>query len=310
MDMKKIIFFIVVSFWIVLISGCDSEKGYVRVDLTKKTKLPQEQLPDQQQKVLRVAVAAMISPKETYAFYEKILVHLGKEIGYKIYFIQRKTYSEINELFPRKLIDLAFICSGPYAVQKEQYGFHGIATPVVRGEPYYQSYLIVSKDSEYQRFWDLRGKVFAFTDPDSNTGALVPRYWLFLKGQTEYSFFSQIIFTYSHDNSIIAVANKLVDGATVDGHKWEYFNREQPELTSKTKVIRKSEPFGGPPLVASFALADELKHQIQDVILRLHENDNGREILDKLMIDRFAKPRDGWYEKIKIMHHDMQSKKK
>lgn len=87
--------------------------------------------------------------------------------------------------------------------------------------------------------------MFAFTDPGSNTGALVPRYWLALKGIAAHLYFKEIVYTYSHDNSIMAVAKGLVDGATVDGHKWEFYHRKTPYFTEKTRVIKKSETFGG-----------------------------------------------------------------
>lgn len=286
-----------------VISGCDSDKGYTYVDLTEKMSLKEDDLPTAADNTLRVAVSSMVSPKETYAFYKELLEYLGKQIGYDILLIQRKTYAEINELFPKQLIELAFICSGPYATQKEKCGFEGIATPVVRGEPYYQSYLIVKKRSPYFSLGDLRGKVFAFTDPGSNTGALVPRYWLAVKGETEHAYFKQVIYTYSHDNSIMAVAKGLVDGATVDGHKWEFYSRSNPYLTEKTRIIRKSELFGGPPLVASAALAPELKKLIQDTLLSMHQNSKGQKILENLMIDRFERPQPVWYEKILAMYH-------
>ena len=81
-------------------------------------------------------------------------------------FIQRKTYDEINELIRKGEVDLAFICTGPYASGRERYGFEALATPIVRGEPYYQSYLIVNRDSPFNKFEDLRGRKFAFTDPN------------------------------------------------------------------------------------------------------------------------------------------------
>jgi len=69
--------------------------------------------------------------------------------GTDITLIQRRTYGEINELFPKGEIDLAFICTGPYALGREVFGFDALATPVVRGEPFYQSYLIVHKDNDF-----------------------------------------------------------------------------------------------------------------------------------------------------------------
>jgi phosphonate transport system substrate-binding protein len=111
--------------------------------------------------------------------------------------VQRKTYGEINELIGVGQIDLAFICSGPYAGGKEKFGFEALAMPLVRGSHLYQSYLIVNKDSSFQKLDDLRGKIFAFTDPESNTGKLVPTYWLSEEGEKPEDFFAKTIYTYS-----------------------------------------------------------------------------------------------------------------
>ncbi|TFG40301.1 MAG: phosphate/phosphite/phosphonate ABC transporter substrate-binding protein, partial [Syntrophobacterales bacterium] len=254
-----------------------------------------------QGKLLRVAVAAMISPKETFIYYRELLDYIGRKAGRGIQLIQRKTYDEINALFLKGEIDLAFICTGPYAAAREKYGFEALATPQVRGKPFYQSYLIVEKDSPYHHLEDLRGRVFAFTDPDSNTGTLVPRYWLAQVGEAPETYFQKTVYTYSHDNSILAVAKGLVDGAAVDGHQWEYFQHFTPALTSRTRVIRKSEPYGSPPLVASGRLPDDLKTKIRGVLLAMHQDPGGKEILDKLLIDRFLVPREEWYEPVRAM---------
>ena len=164
-----------------------------------------------------MAVAAMFSPKETFVCYRQLLDYIAGELGRDIQLIQRKTYGEINELLGKGDIDLAFICSGPYASGRKKYGFEALAVPVVGGKHLYESYLIVNRNSPYQRLENLRSRVFAFTDPDSNTGKLVPTYWLQQQGETAESFFGKIIYTYSHDNSIMAVAKSLVDGAAVHG---------------------------------------------------------------------------------------------
>ena len=148
---------------------------------------------------------------------------------------------------------------------------------------------------------DLRGKIFAFTDPDSNTGALVPQFWLTEIGETPESFFESFTYTYSHDNSIMAVARTLVDGATVDGHKWEYFQSKNPIYSSRTRVLKKSEPFGSPPLVASVALPPEDKEQIRQFVFTMHLDPAGKKILENLMIDRFVSPEEKWYEPIQRM---------
>ncbi|MFN2437127.1 MAG: phosphate/phosphite/phosphonate ABC transporter substrate-binding protein [Desulfotignum sp.] len=301
---------VLLGLWIVLITaagtGCDNDT-YQPVNLSDavldETRI--SGVPDQtaaSTPKLRVAVAAMISPRQTLVYYEALLDYIGDRTGHEIDLLQRKTYAEVNELFPRDMIDLAFVCSGPYANARATYGFEGLATPVVRGEPYYQSYLIVHETSPYQSLADLKGKVFAFTDPDSNTGALVPGFWLVEADWQPIDFFDRITYTYSHDNSILAVARGLVDGAAVDGHKWEYYQANNPFFTGKTRVIKKSDKYGSPPLVAAAFLDAGLKMQIQDVVLSMHTTDSGKQILDGLMIDRFVRPRPEWYQPIQAMH--------
>jgi phosphonate transport system substrate-binding protein len=95
-------------------------------------------------------------------------------------------------------------------------------------------------------------------------------------GETPESFFGKIIYTYSHDNSIKAVALSLVDGAAVHGHIWEYFNRRDPEFTSKTRIIKKSVPFGNPPVVASSHLPESTKDQIRKILLGMHKDSEGK----------------------------------
>jgi phosphonate transport system substrate-binding protein len=184
-------------------------------------------------------------------------------------------------------------------VGKEKYGFEALATPVIRGNPLYQSYLIVNKNSSIENIEDLRGSVFAMTDPASNTGAMVPLFWLAEMGEKPETFFKNVTYTYSHDNSILAVARSLVDGAAVDGVIWEYYNARNPLNTSQTRVIKKSIPFGSPPFVASKYLTLNIKEKARDLLLDMHQDPKGRFILKELMIDRFVSPKDTWYQPVR-----------
>ena len=284
-----------------LLYACGSETDIRVVDFSKTVVVEKPATQSPQNKYLKVAVAAMISPKETFVYYRQLLDYIGSNLGRDVQFIQRKTYGEINELLGKGQIDIAFICSGPYVVGKEKFGFELLATPEVQKSHFYQSYLIVNKTSQLRNIEDLRGTVFAFTDPDSNTGKLVPTYWISQLGERPETFFSKTIYTYSHDNSIMAVAKSLVDGAAVDSLIWEYYHRKNPVFTSKTRIIRKSEPYGIPPIVASPFLASGLKNRIRQVLFSMHQDARGQQILGELMIDRFTPTRDQWYDSIRDM---------
>lgn len=288
-----------------LASGCSSDTAYTPVDFSKTVKIEKSISLNDKTHTLKVAVSAMVSPKETFSTYRNLLGYIGEHLNYKIQLVQRKTYDEINELFLKRQIDLAFICSGPYAVGKEKYGFEALAVPVIRGKPSYQAYLIVNKNSAIENLEGLRGGVFAMTDPASNTGAMVPLYWLAKMREKPDTFFKNVTYTYSHDNSILAVAKSLVDGAAVDGMIWEYYNARNPIYTSQTRVIKKSISFGSPPFVASKYLAPEIKEEARNLLLNMHKDPKGRSILKELMIDRFVTPKDPWYQPVREMKKEL-----
>jgi len=286
-------------------SGCGNEAETVVVDFSKAVAVerPVERPPVSPR--IRVAVGAMISPKETFIHYRQLLDYIGEKLGLEAQLIQRKTYGEINDLFGKGAIHLGFVCSGPYAIGKEKYGFELLSTPQVHGSHFYQSYLIVKQDSHFHTFEELKNMVFAFTDPDSNTGKLVPTYWLAKMGERPETFFGKTIYTYSHDNSILAVAKGLVDGATVDGLIWEYYHQKNPVFTTRTRIIRKSEPYGIPPLVGARDLSPQLKERIRESVFSMHLDPKGKHILRELMIDRFIEPQEAWYASIRQMAREL-----
>uniref|UniRef100_A0A7C3UWT6 Phosphate/phosphite/phosphonate ABC transporter substrate-binding protein n=1 Tax=Desulfobacca acetoxidans TaxID=60893 RepID=A0A7C3UWT6_9BACT len=294
-----------IFFLAAVLGGCgsDGERAVVDFNQTLPATRPGKEAPGAP--ALRVAVAAMISPKETFDLYRQLLEYLSRQLGKELEFVQRKTYTEINELLRRGDIDLAFICSGPYATARDSFRFKPLAVPLVHGSHFYQAFLIVKKDSPFNRLEDLRGHSFAFTDPSSNTGKLVPTYWLAEKQERPETFFGQTIYTYSHDNSILAVSRGLVDGAAVDGLIWEYYQEKKPAFTAQARVIKKSEPYGIPPLVASGSLSPQECDRLQQVLLTMHQEPQGRKILEELRIDRFLPLQEEWYEPIRRMHQEV-----
>ena len=281
--------------------GCTGNDDTKVVDFSRTIEVARPETKMSERQPLRVAVAAMVSPRETFVYYREILDYIGTGLRKDVQLTQRKTYAEINELLGLGEIDLAFLCSGPYALEKDKHGFELLATPEVHGSHFYQAYLIVNETSPFTALEDLKGKTFAFTDPDSNTGRLVPCYWLAKLHERPESFFSKTIYTYSHDNSIMAVAKGMVDGASVDGLIWEYYHQRKPAITSRTRIIKKSEEYGIPPLVASRTLPSDMKKAVSRLLLSMHQDSQGRKILDQLMIDRFVEPQENWYDSIRAM---------
>ncbi len=290
---------------VLLSSACSDDANLTFVDFSQRTALACPAGGRSKNRCFKVAVGSMISARETAVQYHQLLDFIAGKLGRKIQLIQRKTYGETNALIQSGQIDLAFICSGPYVIGKEAFGFEALAIPVVHGSHFYTSYLIVNKKSPFHSLDDLKGKTFAFTDPDSNTGRMVPVYWLAQRGKKPERFFGKTLYTYSHDNSIMAVAMGLVEGAAVNQLIWEFYNHTNPIYTSRTRIIKKSKPFGNPPVVASARLSAREKQRIRHILLNMHNDPAGRKILAKLMIDRFVTPQEAWYTPIVSMQQSL-----
>ncbi len=250
---------------------------------------------------LRVAIAAVISPKATFDTYSPLLDYLAKRLDRPVELLQRPTYAEINELLRTGQADIGFICGGAY-VEGEREGYMELlAVPEIGGTATYRALIIVPADSPYQSFADLRGQRLAFTDPLSNSGRLYVQYRLAQMGETPNSFFKETIYTYSHDNSIRAVAQGIVDAATVDSLVFDALVRTEPDFGQRLRVVERSQPFGIPPVVVHPDLDPALKSAVRQALVGMHDDLHGRKTLAALHVDRFVLPDPTAYEEIRKM---------
>ncbi len=276
----------------------------------KESQLPVDPAKVEQQKPavsaspvggVRLAVGGMITPREGFAYYREFLDYISRQLGEPVQYVDAENYDDINQKLKRGELDGGFVCSGPYVDGKREFGLELLAAPRAYGKTVYYAYIIVPEKSPARSLDDLKGKSFAFTDPLSNTGRLVPEYMLARKGRKPEQFFSAVVYSGSHDKSISAVSQGLVDGASVDSLIWEYANRTKPEQTAGTRVIQKSEPYAIPPFVVRPGLAPETRNKLKEILLGAHNNAEGKAILQKMMIEQFENIDDRAYDSIREM---------
>jgi len=284
-----------------LLPSCNDQRPTVDISSTADREVSLPVMQDDRSATLRIAVGAMISPEITREYYQDLMELVAAQVDRRAVFSQRRTYAEINELVKNHEVDVAFVCSGPYTSGHKDFGMELLVVPVAHGQKIYHSYILTRNDSSIQSFEELRNKRFAFTDPHSNTGCLVPTYMLAKRGETPESFFATSFCTSSHDNSIKAVADGLADGAAVDSLIWEFMNTVDPADTSRTKIIEKSPPYGIPPIVVHPDLDDTFKKHLKRAFLSLHEKQAAIPLLRKIQIDRFAETEDSMYDSVREM---------
>lgn len=212
--------------------------------------------------------------------------YLEGELGRPVTFVQRRSYREVSELLLAEKLDAAWICGFPYVRYRDRMRL--LAVPAWEGEPLYRSYVIVpSSDRTTQSIADLGGKIYAFSDPDSNSGWLVPNSLLYQLGKDSATFFRKSFYTWGHRRVVDAVAVGLAQGGSVDGYVWETLKIHHPEITGQTRVAHRSAKYGFPPFVTRSQLPAGDFKQLQEVLVAMRTNATGQGLLQKLNLDGF-----------------------
>jgi phosphate/phosphite/phosphonate ABC transporter binding protein len=256
---------------------------------------------DARREPIRIGVASMITPVDTVKYYQEIVDYIGDRIGQPVEMVHRRTYDEMDRLLERGEVKIAFLCSGPYVKNRDRFGVELLAAPSINGSPTYHSYVIVHQDSPIKAFPELKGKAFAFADPKSNTGKIYPTYLLKTMGYDPETFFGRILYTYSHNKSIEMVAKKIADGGAVDSIVYENMRRTASPYAGQTKVIKRSPPFGSPPVVVPRDIDPVLREKVKDAFLTMHGTPRGKAILQAMRIDGFIEVPDSNYDTIREM---------
>lgn len=285
------------------LAGCGpgAARGEKYIDFRKVESLPVASTVTADAQALRVAISSVLLPQESVVHYRTLANHLGAQVGRPVILIQRKSYAEIALLLLNGGADIAFFSTGEYGNYS---GFDEIELLVGQqrmGYPYHQGYLLVAKDSGIKELADLRGKSVAFTDPLSYSGYTFLAYMLWQQNETPEKFFGRYIYIYSHDKSLRAVANKVVDAAPVTSFIYDRAKILTPELAAAVRIIAVSPQAGTGPVVAGKSVSAEQRAVLRRALLTLHENPTTRAALQGLMIDKYVAPQPELYEPVRRM---------
>lgn len=226
--------------------------------------------------------------------------YLEQRLQRQVQFVQRGSYRDVVALLLQSQLDFAWLCGYPYVRNMRQMKL--LAVPLYQGQPLYRAYLIVpARDTASTSLLDLRGKVFAYSDPDSNSGYLFPLYSLLRLRESPTSFFAKTFFTWGHRKVVDAVAVGLAQGGAVDGYVWDTLEMLHPELTARTRIVERSPAFGFPPFVARNSIGTADFAAMQSVLLQMRGDAEGKLLLKRLNLDGFDPGQPALYDGVLAM---------
>jgi phosphonate transport system substrate-binding protein len=256
---------------------------------------------------VRLAMSAAFVSESGVGVYKKLAEYLTRKTGIQTEFVSGLAYGTINSMLEEGTLQCGFICGLPYVMLRDrpQPAAQLVVAPVMKaarygGQPKYFSDLIVRKDSPFQSLQDLKGKTYVYNDELSNSGYNMPRFRLLQLGLTQ-GFFGKVLRSGSHEESIRMVAEGEADASFVDSLVLDFDREKGFGHAHQVRVLESVGPAGICPLAASAKMPEELRVRLQRELASMHEDPEGRRILDEALLERFTIVDDRNYDDIRAM---------
>jgi phosphonate transport system substrate-binding protein len=176
-------------------------------------------------------------------------------------------YNATIEALRSNKVDVALMGAFGYVLATTQAPVEAFAVTVTAksNSPDYHSIIIARKESaDITDIDSLKGHTFAFVDPSSTSGSLMPKAALMDHKIVPETDLKKVIYSGGHDASIIAVAEGKVDAASVADRIYAGACEKKAVDCSKIKVVWNSPAIPNDPLFYRKAISPEMKKKIRD----------------------------------------------
>ncbi|HZP39739.1 MAG TPA: phosphonate ABC transporter substrate-binding protein [Methylomirabilota bacterium] len=197
-----------------------------------------------------------------------ILAQMEKDLGIKVKSVTATDYRGTIEALKFKKAELGHL--GPKSYVEASTNNYANVEPIAQlqlanGSLGYRSCLIVHNDSDMFSPEDMAGKTFAFNDPNSTSGYLVPSAFFMTEMNVDpKKYFSKVTFSGSHEASILAVANKKVEIASTNLPDLTQLTRENKVPRGALRVIWVSKLIPNDPIVVRRDMPASLRSAITE----------------------------------------------
>jgi ABC-type phosphate/phosphonate transport system substrate-binding protein len=151
------------------------------------------------------------------------------------------------------------------------------------------AFVLVHKDAAFETPEDLKGARFAFNSRHSNSGMNLPRL-LFARMAGGKPFFSAVVETGSHPNSMARVASGELDAASIDCLTYVFFKDHRPEAVESLRILAETPESPAIPFVTSIATPADEAARLQAALFRLFADPARRSVLAGLRLSGISTP--------------------
>jgi phosphonate transport system substrate-binding protein len=202
---------------------------------------------------------------------QAILDIVAKHTGMKIDTFVGSDYNATIEALRAGHVDVALLGPFSYVLATTVAPVEAFAVTVTARsmQPSYKSIIIAAKDGPINSIADLKGRTFAFVDPGSTSGFMVPAAAFINAGITPEKDFKQVMYSGGHDSTIVSVGAGKVDAGSVADRIYERGCAKGLADCNKLKVIWTSPAIPNDPLLYRKSLSEDMKKRIREAFFSI-----------------------------------------
>ncbi len=239
----------------------------------------------------------LFSQKERY---RPLAHYVSEKAGVEIELKILPRYGNIIDNFISEKLDGAFFGSFTGALAIRKLDVDPLARPLwLDGTSTYYGMILVRKDSGIESASDMKGKRFAFVDKATTAGWLLPLHYFYEIGINDYrTWFAETYFTGTHEDAIKDVLERKADIGAAKNTVFYRLAKQNSLLEKELRILSTSPEVPSNTLAVRKSLDSSFKAKLKNILLQMHEDKQGREILQKFGATRFIETTTQDYEPV------------
>ena len=228
-------------------------------------------------KELNFGIISTESQANQKPIWEPFIAAMSEEIGMPVKAFYATQYAGVIEAMRFGQVQLAWYGGKSYVEANKIADAEVFAQTVnADGTKGYYSHLIMNKNHpDLAKAKEMGGDKyvlenaanlqFAFNEPNSTSGFLVPSYYVFAQNNVDpKEAFKRLIFAGNHEATALAIANKQVDVATNNSESLSRLEKTNPDARTNVETIWTSTLIPSDPIAWRSDLPEEIKTKVKD----------------------------------------------
>ena len=243
------------------------------------------------EKPLVLGVFPRRNVKITYKLFTPMAELLSIKLGRPVVIESTKSFKQFWLNVKNSRYDIVHFNQYHYIVSHQLFNYDVFAVNKELGKDTISGSLIVRKDSGINRIEDLRGKTILFGGSKRAMQSYISATWLLRQGGLNSGDYIEK-FAINPPNTILSTYFKRADASGSGDVVMNLDNVRNRIDISKLKFLAKTKPMVHLPWAMNGKLSEDIKHRIAQLLTNLHNNDEGRKVLNAANLDALVPARD------------------